>query len=354
MQPTGWVLVRDSDDAQPAGLQLPVRATLAFQQSGAGPASVFGQPFDLGLSLPTVSFRDAAGWTLTAGSDSVDTGMRQADLAIDATASGLAHFAYLIAPGNSVTGFPTYNTFDFAERRFGSPTPTTLSAATASDVAVALDGDGTPLVAFSASNGAFVFRLDGTEWVPHAADGGQPSLPLNNGVEQTARRMDLAVDAAAGRVFVAVAADAVFELAFPTPEPAYVRRVLLCASAARGTWACSTNAVEAGFVKVAATPPLAASSVSIALRADGVPHIGATQIVTTTAPNYLSFCTRFDPQTLARTSLGVIRSAPPTVVHCCAFPLHVDACQLASLCLALYSTHMCGMRKQRTSIPSPY
>jgi hypothetical protein len=320
VQSSQWVFEYNSLSSQDVGPQLPVRATLGFWQRAARqaiPASALSSFEPPANFYPLIVYRPlAAGWAIQFNS-SFNAGVPQADLAIN-PATGLAHAAYLSLGGGATTGTPIHSTFDLSAQS-GEVTVVqeVVASAAANDVAVAVDVDGVPLVAFTDSTGAFVYKRDGPGcWVAYATGGGQPPLPLNNGVAQAGRGVDLAVDAATRRVFVAVAAESVALLSFPsTPEPFFLRRVVLCSSVSRGPWACSEDGarkVDAGFVRVAATLPLAASAVSIALRPDGVPHVAATQTITTTAVTYLSFCFRYDPQTLIPTSLGLIRGTSLT------------------------------------------
>lgn len=269
MQQSGWVLVRDSDYAQPAGPQLPVRATLAFQRGAAGqagPASLFGQYTDQDTFNPAVLYTDADGWKLGAEPDGVGRGVPQADLAIDSS-TGLAHIAYLRVIGNSRTGLPVHNTFDFAQGGFGAASPEVVASAEANDVAVAVDVDGVPLVAFSTTANVFVFKRDGPGcWVPYAGDGSHPPQPV--AIAGLPRGIDMDVDAASGRVIVA-------SNFYYGQDPFVANVVVLYFAAARGSWTLSASLVVGSALDITSVP-LASSSISIALSPNGAPHVGAT------------------------------------------------------------------------------
>lgn len=289
MHQSGWLveLARDSDTNRAAGPLVPLRATLAFLPGADGqavPASFFGRASVGSDSLEaSMVYQTAGGWDRAAvGSPQSEDGTSayQADVAID-YAAGQAHIAYLRGGLGASTGTPVYNTFSLAQGgSFQLSSSEVVAAVSAIDVAVAVDVDGAPLVAYTTSANVFVFKrsVSGT-WAPYSADGSHPGQPaLGSSGAGSPSGLDMAVDGATGRVFVAATYGFVSNSG--TSSEYSASNVGVFFADGGSPWALPNFLFSTVATPPGAAPPVAALAVSVALSPEGLPSVGATILET--------------------------------------------------------------------------
>jgi hypothetical protein len=274
-------------------------------QAEKGPSVFFASRFS-GNSYPSIATSTnrfgSLIWNSFITPDSTSESVGPIDIVYD-PASSQAHLACITENDVGTSGWPLY----FLYNGFFRGSFSVVARVVAVDVAVAVDLDGLPVVAYATAAATAsllqrqiaVMKQSSGSWLAYTTSGGQPRMPLvSGGVRYPARAVDLAVDAATGRLFLAALGE-VIPPPFNTPGATgpLLRVIVLFSSLLGGDWA--QRDLDGGGL---ANPNPATATISLALSpTGGVPHVATTK----TSPTLNAVVVAFDPVTLEPNTLPI-------------------------------------------------